>query len=112
MKKRVASGSVSGIGRPERIASRINGNALPLLPSTLPNRTTTGRNAGDAMREHDHFGQPLGRAHDALRIGGLVGRNQHEARAHRGGRSGVRRCPSTLAPSAAAGARSAIVTCL
>ena len=46
MKKRVASGSVTSIGWPWRMRSRITSTKLPLLASTLPKRTTTGRVAG------------------------------------------------------------------
>ena len=47
----------------------------------LPKRTTIGRHAGRPGGQRDQFGQPFGRAHDAAWRRGLVGRDEHEARA-------------------------------
>ena len=54
---------------------------LPLLPSTLPNRTVdeARRALLVAHRLHDQLGDALGRAHHARWVHGLVGRDQDEA---------------------------------
>ena len=91
MKKRVASGSVSGM-RPRRTLAHDRGKALPLLPRNCqivrppagtPVTPWRARASRRAAWSHPY----------ALWIGCLVGRDQHEPRADGGRRRGRRGVP-------------------
>ena len=112
MKYRVAPGSVIGIGTPRATQSRMISSRLPLLPSTLPNRTTIGRKPGDAASSATISASRLlapMTPHGSAALSDEISTKRAPASLAASATAAV---PTTLTCAAAAGARSAIVTCL
>ena len=72
------SGCVTVTGPPAAICCSNSGKALPLLPSTLPNRTAIKRVPLSLQPLHDQLGHALGHAHDVGWVDRLVGGDQNE----------------------------------
>ena len=112
MKKRVASGSVSGTGRPRSTQRSMISTTLPLLPRMLPKRVTMvlkrGVERSSVTSSANRLLAPI-----TLRDSAALSDEMKTKRAPTS-RAALSACtvPSTLVRAAATTERSASVTCL